>query len=569
MDTNTAILGSIFKRYKEDPVFFVEHALGHKTWSKQREILRSVAENERTAVRACHGSSKTFTAADLAVWFLNCFEGSKVISTAPTNTQVEKILWAEINKIYTSSRFRLEGECQIKNIKTDEADHYAIGFSTDKPARAEGWHAPAILFIFDEAKGIPNWLWDTVEGLQTGGICKWLVISTTDGVQVGDKFHKVFTQPNGAWNPIHISAYESPYVTGEDFRYIDIPEQKHPERFEVKHLTPEEFIVQIATPKYIANCRREWGEDSVLFITKVLGEISDQGADTVIKLSQVMKMFENYGDEHFGLVGQEEAGADVARGGEDDTKYYRRKGLRVIKKQTIPPKDMPPKAKTVFLANELEEFVDFNKEMAIKVDDTGIGGALTDIMESRGYNIVPVNFQDKAAEPDKYPNAISEMWHQVARIIDQIACPEDERLKMELVNRKGARDNKGRRVIESKKDYRARGFRSPDDADAFLLAFYNPYGEAGDMMVLGDQPEEEASESARGERMPLELMKVHSRENALHYLELSKKHAYIDDIAKEMGVDAQLLKRWVQTQGEFIKSVAEGGVGESDDVIVL
>ncbi|GAG01639.1 unnamed protein product, partial [marine sediment metagenome] len=30
---------------KRDPVFFVEWALGHKTWYKQREILKSVAEN--------------------------------------------------------------------------------------------------------------------------------------------------------------------------------------------------------------------------------------------------------------------------------------------------------------------------------------------------------------------------------------------------------------------------------------------------------------------------------------------------------------------------------------------
>jgi phage terminase large subunit len=47
----------------------------------------------------------------------------------------------------------------------------------------------------------------------------------------------------------------------------------------------------------------------------------------------------------------------------------------------------------------------------------------------------------------------------------------------ELVNRKSkSLDKKGRRVVESKDDYKARGFRSPDDADAFLLAFYNPYG---------------------------------------------------------------------------------------------
>ena len=166
------VMAELMLSYQRDPVFFVEHALGHLTWSKQREVLRSVGENERTAVRASHSVSKTYSAAEVVVWFLNCFPDSKVITTAPTWTQMAKLLWAEIRAIYTRSRLALEGECLMTEIKTDDPDHYAIGFSTDKPARAEGWHAPAILFILDEAKGIPQWLWDSVRGSMTGGFCR-------------------------------------------------------------------------------------------------------------------------------------------------------------------------------------------------------------------------------------------------------------------------------------------------------------------------------------------------------------------------------------------------------------
>jgi len=161
------ILIKIFEEYQKDPIFFVEHALGHYTWSKQREILQSVADNEKTAVRACHGVSKTYTAAELVVWFLNCIPNSKVITTAPTHMQVKDLLWSEIGRIYRTSRLRLEGECQTMAIRTDKQEHFAVGFSTDKPQRAEGWHAPAILFVFDEAKGIAQWSWDSVKGLMT------------------------------------------------------------------------------------------------------------------------------------------------------------------------------------------------------------------------------------------------------------------------------------------------------------------------------------------------------------------------------------------------------------------
>lgn len=487
IEESIQVQAMLLKECRDDPIFFVEWALGHKTWSKQRDILNSVAENEKTAVRACHGSSKTYTAAEVVVWFLNNFENSKVITTAPTFSQIKNLLWAEISQIYQTSRIRLEGECLTTLIKTDKADHYAIGFSTDKPSRAEGWHAPSLLFIFDEAKGIEQWQWDSVRGLLTGGFCRWLVISTTDGVGVGENFYKAFEDQNTDWNKIHITAEESPYITGEKFKYLDIPDLDHPERFERKEISPEELNIQIADQKWIDDCETEWGKDSVLFLTKVKGEIADQGADTIIKLSQVKRMEENWSNPAFNDEGQEQAGVDTARGGDDDTVFYRSKGLKVVNSKVISSPDLTPKAKLVFLADELEIFVSYNKEILIKTDDTGVGGGLTDIMEDRGYNIAPINFQDKANNPDKYPNMISEMWFEVARFIHEIACPEDDRLRKELVNRKylPELDKKGRRVVESKKDYKGRGFPSPDKADAFLLCFHNPYEEIGDLIVVG------------------------------------------------------------------------------------
>ena len=92
------VQAELMRRYRDDPVFFVEHALGHMTWSKQREILKSVRDNEKTAVRASHGVSKTYAAAEAVVWFLNCVPNSKVITTAPTWTQIAMLLWSEINK---------------------------------------------------------------------------------------------------------------------------------------------------------------------------------------------------------------------------------------------------------------------------------------------------------------------------------------------------------------------------------------------------------------------------------------------------------------------------------------
>ena len=483
-DENVQVKAALMLEYRQDPVFFVEHALGHLTWSKQRDTLWSVRDNERTAERASHGVSKTFSAAEIAVWFLNVFDDSKVITTAPTGTQVKMLLWAEINAIYARSRIRLDGECMMTTIKTADADHYAIGFSTNEPARAEGWHAKHILFIFDEGKGIPQWMWDAARGAQTGGFCRWLAISTTDGVQVGDEFWKIFQGDKSEWNRIHVSAFDSPYVTGEKFRGISVPDTTRPDRFNRIWVEPADFTIQIADKKYIADCEKEWGKESVLYLTKVLGEIVDAGADSIIKLSQVNKMFDNWDAPKFNAEGAEEGGIDVARGGTDDTVFYHRKGLKVIGTKTIASPQLPEKEKLVFIADEAEIFFGQNKKMPIKVDDTGVGGGVTDILQSRGYNIVPVNFGGVANDPDRYPNIASEMWFETGRIVHEVACQKDDRLMAELVNRKSkGLDTRGRRVVESKDDYKKRGFRSPDKADAFLLAFYE--SNAGGVFIGG------------------------------------------------------------------------------------
>ena len=76
-----------------DPVTFVQLFLLQKIWSKQIEILRSVAKYPRTAVKACHASGKTFIAAAVVLWWLVTHPNGIVVTTAPTWLQVEKLIW--------------------------------------------------------------------------------------------------------------------------------------------------------------------------------------------------------------------------------------------------------------------------------------------------------------------------------------------------------------------------------------------------------------------------------------------------------------------------------------------
>ena len=189
--------------------------------------------------------------------------------------------------------------------------------------------------------------------------------------------------------------------------------------------------------------------------------ISDKN---IIQTAQVIEAMGREVDDE-GVI---EVGVDVARLGGDRTVFVKRKGLKEIGRASY------TKKRTTEVCDLLVNFIGADKDILIKIDDTGVGGGVTDEMIARGYNVIPINFGAKASNPDKYPNLISEAWFYLQSIIDQISIANDKDLLVELSNREWKMDSKGRRGVESKDDYKKRGFRSPDLADATILCFYTP-----------------------------------------------------------------------------------------------
>tara|TARA_Y100000361_G_scaffold152325_1_gene171521 strand:+ start:5251 stop:6489 length:1239 start_codon:yes stop_codon:yes gene_type:complete len=163
--------------------------------------------------------------------------------------------------------------------------------------------------------------------------------------------------------------------------------------------------------------------------------------------------------------GAVEVGADIARFGSDRTVFVKRKGMKIIDIKEI------NKADLVQVSAELIRFTG-SKSIPVKVDDGGLGGGVTDILKNSGQKTIPINFAGKPKDKDKYPNIASEMWFEVADIIDKMDIPDIRDMKEELSNRIYSYDTHGRRKVESKDDYKKRAGRSPDYADAVLLAYY-------------------------------------------------------------------------------------------------
>jgi len=188
-----------------------------------------------------------------------------------------------------------------------------------------------------------------------------------------------------------------------------------------------------------------------------------QGDNAVLSRVEIRKAMERKTVE----TEPDEIGVDVARFGNDKTEMYRRKGAKVVAHQSCTKKD------TVYVANVAWDMAGRDCDVVIKVDDTGVGGGVTDNLRRLGANVVPVNFHGSPRDKVKYTTVADEMWFELP--IVEIGIPDDPQLMEELAGRKYIYDKIGRRKVEPKEEFRKRYRRSPDKADALLLCYYTGY----------------------------------------------------------------------------------------------
>src|SRR5260370_26162603 len=86
--------------YFLDPVLCAQHILGDKPWwSTQIAMANAIAKpGARVAVKGCHSSSKTYSAAQIMLWFITRYKDGIAIDTAPGERQVKEVMWSEIRK---------------------------------------------------------------------------------------------------------------------------------------------------------------------------------------------------------------------------------------------------------------------------------------------------------------------------------------------------------------------------------------------------------------------------------------------------------------------------------------
>jgi phage terminase large subunit len=461
--------------YQQNPSLFIKEILDdNPRWSKQTEIIESVRDNKNTYVKSCHGVGKTYTAKDVILWFFYCFYPSKVITTAPSWPQVEKLLWAEINNAHKKAKQPLGGKCLNTSLKIDD-EWFALGISPkiendDEGDRMTGFHSPNLLVVFDEAPAVNEKLWKIKETLMTSENVKFLAIGNP--VVDSGSFFEGFRSE--VVNAITMSIFDSPnfqvnkVTSKEDL--IEIVKLPIQQRNELLNTMQNPFRV-LTNVRWAVDRILEWGVNSPITQARVFGEFPQQTTDTIIaytSLERCKNIIPNV--QH-----QKILGIDVARFGNDNTVFIGYEdGIQIYKNKWNGQN-------LVETANVAKNLIKIQKYSIIVIDDTGLGGGVTDILrefiDENNYKtvIIAVNFAESAVDEEQYDGIVTEMYFWTKELIEaQLVQTQDQgTLFAELSNRKYKYTNKGKFRIESKDDYKKRTtLLSPDEADAFVLCMW-------------------------------------------------------------------------------------------------
>ncbi|GAA4924475.1 hypothetical protein HD597_011294 [Nonomuraea thailandensis] len=443
------------RKYARDPVGWVRRRLKQIVWSKQREVLESVRDNRRTAVQSGHGVGKSHTASLAASWWLDTHPPGQafVVTTAPTYAQVRAILWRYIRRIHKAAG--LPGRVnQTEWWLDDEIVAFGRKPSDHDESAFQGIHARYVLVILDEACGVPAQLWVAADALTTNEDCRMLAIGNPDNP--ASEFRKV-CRPGSGWHVIKISAYDSPNLTGEPI--------------------PREVAKALVGKEWVEEKRREWGEDNPLYKAKVEGEFSEDSEWQVVRGSDVAAC--RIGRDEPRPAEQllpVELGVDVG-GGSDETVVRERRGMvagREWRKHTDRPEEIAPLIKMAIRETGATK---------VKIDSIGVGfgviGELRNDKALRNVQIIGVNVGEKASRPDRFANLRAEIWWEVGRGLserrgwDLSAMENGDTTVAQLLEPQWDADPTGRIRVEKKEEVIKRLGRSPDNADALLLAFHN------------------------------------------------------------------------------------------------
>lgn len=443
------------------PEWFAKYHDGeHVTW-QQTLVLYGIEKALRKEVHARisivsgHGTGKSTLLSYVILWFLFVHPNAQVPCTAPTASGLYDVLWKELKKWLNRMPQPMAElyEWQTTHIRMKENPETwfarAKTSSKENTEALAGVHADWVLVIGDEASGIEEQIFETMEGALTSG--NILVILTGNGTRNIGYFYDSHHKDRARWQTFAFDSRQSPRV--------------------------DETFIQSIVEKY--------GKDSVQFTIRVaggfppLGAMDDKGYMPLFNESELhIVPF----DASWVPVGRTFGALDASGEGQDTSEWAvkdRQRAGIVATEQESTPASMGLKSLTVcdkYKIAPVDFFIDaFGKghpvAMEMALASTGMG---------RTFRVSPVNTGDVCeddADKEQYINIRAMAYYKMmlwCRAGGELM--DAPRLKEELLSIRYRRTLNGRIQIMPKLDMKQLGFPSPNKADALSMCFINSDG---------------------------------------------------------------------------------------------
>lgn len=453
-----AMWESFIEKYEPDPVAFAEDVLGYRLMRHQKQILRAIASGKRRiAIRSGHRVGKTLIMAITAVWHTVTKYPQKTIVTAPTSGQLYGSLLPEIMTVakrlpaFMRDLFRFYTDGIKLKADPDGSFLSARTADPDNPESFQGLHSANILFLWDEASGIDDRLFNAARGSMAAPNA--VRIMAGNPTRLFNTFHKAFTT--------HAELYETFHVSSLGLPTVD-----------------QDFVNEV---------RDEFGEESNEYRIRVLGEFPETDDESYIS-SRLVKAarVRNIQRPKMSAVVYSLDPSRSPEGNGDPSVLTRRYGHHFVDKQiSYRRKD------TMQLVGEIQKLVQEDHDLlvrefkeagrsllylppipvAIIVDVIGIGAGVVDRLRELGYNVIAVNASETSTDEVHCYRMRDALWKKALTYLKEPVnkIPDEDLLEVELCCARYEYNSSGDLIIESKAKMRKRGLRSPDHADSLCL----------------------------------------------------------------------------------------------------
>lgn len=433
---SSALLGLI-DRYYDDPVAFAEDCIGVKPTKQQVQLLRAVGKHKRVAARSGHGVGKTAALAWLVWWFMCTRHLPVVPCTAPTQHQLQDVLWKEVAKWYAhlSPIFANEFLITSQHIANKEAPK--VSFAVARTARKEnpdalqGFHEEHLLYVLEEAAGIDDVVFEPIMGALTGEDNR--VVMVGNPTRLSGLFYDAFHSDRERYCCLHFNAEGSELVSEES----------------------------------VCNWRDKYGVDSDEYRVRVLGKFPRAEFDQLLPLDLV----EAAADRLVKPEGVRVWGVDPARFGNDASALAKRHGDAVHFVESRRGLDTMQVAG--WIAGEYNVTPKHERPDAVVVDVIGLGAGVYDRLRELGLPVVDVNVAESPSDKRRFLNLRADLWFTFRDWLRQRrgSLVNSASLVAQLTSVKYQHTSSGKLQIEAKEKMKDRGLPSPDEADAVVMTF--------------------------------------------------------------------------------------------------